>query len=96
MNTIIIHNQNLLDIAIQEHGDVRAVIELAFKNGLNITDILPIGSKLEIKDSLHSDSDVLNYYKRNSIKPATANPIQPIQDLSGIDYWTIGENFIVQ
>lgn len=96
MSTITIHNQNLLDVAVQEYGDARAVLDLAFNNDLNVTDVLPTGGALEIADSTYSDSDVLGYYKRKSIKPATAKPKKPIEIMDGINYWIIGDDFIVQ
>jgi hypothetical protein len=97
MSTITIHNQNLLDIAVQEYGDARAVIELAFNNDVNVTDVLPVGGALNIMDSTYSDSDVLGYYKRKSIKPATAEPLVTLEDvLEGVGYWAIEDNFIVQ
>jgi hypothetical protein len=74
MKTTILKRQNLLDIALQEYGNVTAVFDLAFSNGFSITDIVETGSILNIPESKYKDIEILNFYKRRDIKPATLNP----------------------
>lgn len=73
MSTITIHNQNLLDVAIQEHGSVLSVIDIAYVNGVSITEALQVGRTLSIENSTYTDSDIQGYYRRKSIQPATSD-----------------------
>jgi len=85
MSTVIIlNNQTLLDIAIQEYGTIESVFELAMANNLSITDMLSAGQKLVLPEvsiigvPISKNVEILNYYKKNDIHPATAMPIEPI------------------
>ena len=85
MNVVkVLNNQNLFNIAIQEYGTVEAVFELAMAKNLSITDELTTGEKLVIPETspitglaIVKNIEVLSYYKKNEIKPATAMPIEP-------------------
>lgn len=68
----ILPNQTLLDIAIQECGTAEAVAEIALANGLSVTEDLEPGMELKIP-LVKKNDEILNYYKQNGIKPATAN-----------------------
>lgn len=71
MQPKVIYNQNLLDIAIQEYGDPCAAFDLAIQNKVNITDALPVGFELKTPISNYLNNDVLEYFKRKGIQPAT-------------------------
>lgn len=62
--------QSLLDIAIQYYGTIESVVDIAMANGKSITG-LDISS-LKLPTSDHTDIDILNYCKKHTIHPATA------------------------
>ena len=88
----VLNSQNLLDIALQEYGDVKAAYDLAVSNGFNLTDDV-VGKTLEVMDSAYSDVTILNFYKDKNIKPATALPLLPPE---GIGFWVVGQNLTIQ
>ena len=96
MTTIILHNQSLLDIAIQHTGAVENTFAIAVANGLSLTDDLPAGAEIKIPDSANKDNDVLNYYSAKRLQPATAVIMLPEEErLEGIGYWVIQTDFKV-
>ena len=96
MTTIILHNQSLLDIAIQHTGAVENTFAIAVANGLSLTDDLPAGAEIKIPDSANKDNDVPNYYTTKSLQPATAVIMLPEEErLEGIGYWVIQTDFKV-
>ena len=95
----VLHNQSILDFAIQHTGSAQNAFEIAMANNMSITDQLMAGSELVIPNSIVNDVDVKNYYQSKAIQPATA--ITTIIDdntepkLEGIGYWIIGDDNIV-
>jgi hypothetical protein len=97
MKPIVIYNQNLLDIAIQEYGDPCAAFDLALQNNINITDALPVGSAIELATSNHLNNDILQYYKRKRMNPATnVAGINNSNEFQGIDYMQIDNTFKIR
>ena len=96
MTTIILHNQSLLDLAVQHTGAVENTFALAVATGLSLTDDLPAGAEIKIPDSANKDNDVLNYYTSKRLQPATAVIMLPEEErLEGIGYWVIQTDFKV-
>ena len=96
MEVIILHNQSLLDIAIQHTGAVENTFALAVVNGLSLTDDLPAGAEIKLPDSVNKDSDVLNYYTAKRLQPATAViMLSEAERLEAIGYWVIQTDFKV-
>lgn len=98
MAITVLHNQSLLDIAIQHTGSALNAFKIAKANGLAVSDELIPGLELIIPDSVQNDEDILRYYTSRMIQPATAIII--IDDntepkLEGIGYWIIGDDNIV-
>lgn len=99
MNVTVLHNQSLLDIAIQHTGSAANVFLIAKANGLAVSDEITPGDGLIIPDTVVLDTDIKNYYTSRAIQPATA--ITTIIDdntepkLEGIGYWIIGDDNIV-
>jgi hypothetical protein len=94
MEIIVLHNQSLLDIAIQHTGSVFNAFEIAVANNIAISDDLIPGMLLVIPESIKKNNDILNYYASKKIQPATAitvNPEDPI--LEGIGFWRIEKDF---
>lgn len=101
MKLTVKHNQSLFDLAIQEFGSPEAAIEIALLNDLSITDRLESGQELELpKESEFENNEVLKYYSKNNIKPATSDSIEgtvdSINTLDGIGYMVIESTFIVR
>ena len=92
----ILHNQSLLDLAVQHTGAVESVFAIAVANGLSLTDDLPAGTEIKLPDSVNKDSDVLNYYTAKRLQPATAVIMLSEEErLEGIGYWVIQTDFKV-
>ena len=92
----ILHNQSLLDIAIQHTGAAENTFAVAVTNGLSLTDDLPAGAEIQLPDNVNKDSDVLNYYTAKRLQPATAVILPPEEErLEGIGYWVIQTDFKV-
>lgn len=77
----VLHNQSLLDIAIQEYGTASGVFALAVANGLDVTDTLKPGQVLTIPDWEGKDKDVAAYFQSRRIYPATATPLIAEDDI---------------
>jgi len=69
----VLNNQSLFDIAVQEYGTVEAVFELAMANGLGITDELNAGQELVVPESDFTAPEIVEYYKKNGLHPATGS-----------------------
>ncbi len=74
MTITALHNQSLIDLAVQEYGTADAVVPLALANGLSLTDTLTAGQAL-VGIELEGDAAIVRYYSANNIKPATATTI---------------------
>ncbi|TDX86169.1 hypothetical protein [Epilithonimonas xixisoli] len=95
---IVLHNQSLLDFAIQHTGSAHNAFEIAMANNISITDQLTAGSELVIPDSIVNDVGVKNYYQSKSIQPATdiTQNGESEETPEGISIWILNQNFIVQ
>lgn len=69
--TVTIAQQSLLDLAIQGNGTIAAVVELAFGNGLSVTDELPAGFVVESVEYDGTNKEVADYFNKKKIVPAT-------------------------
>lgn len=97
MKQTVIAKQNLLDLALQECGDVRAVFDIALANNISVTDVLFAGMELTIPESEFTQTQIRNYYLGKGRRVATeytSEQIAPIPE--GIGYWMINIDFIVQ
>ncbi|MCC9072448.1 hypothetical protein LNQ49_12730 [Flavobacterium sp. F-65] len=96
---IALNNQNLLDVAIRHCGTAEAVAEIAILNNISITDDLYPGQPIRIPAKDYGTQEVINYFISNKIEPATAltqEHISLTEGNSGIGFWIIENNFIVQ
>ena len=95
MTTIILHNQSLLDIAVQHTGSVENTFILALQNGKSLTDDLESGEALNLEPTtINQNKDILNYYQSKKLQPATAvTQLPEIEKLEGIGYWAISVDF---
>lgn len=98
MKAIILHNQSLLDLAIQHTGAVENAFDLALANNRSITDDLEAGDWLMANSQeLKANKDILSYYTAKKLQPATAisGDYSTDNSLQGIDYWTVKIDFVV-
>ena len=78
-----IQDQTLFDIALQHHGSIEGVIQLAKLNGLTIGE--PVDGQLAAND-LAIDQNLLEELSSRSIKPASKYPVDitPLGDSNWI------------
>lgn len=97
MTTTILHNQSLLDLAIQHAGSVENAFAIAVANGLSLTDDLESGEALNLEPTtINQNKDILSYYQSKKLQPATAvTQLPEIERLEGIGYWAISVDFKV-
>ena len=98
MTITILHNQSLLDLALQHTGTIESVFEMAEANALNITDDIVAGKTLVLSSEAFTNKDILAYYTAKNIQPATAftkEDEQVAKRPEGISIWAINLDFIV-
>ena len=98
MTVAALHNQSLLDLALQHTGTIESVFELAKDNALNITDDVQAGTPLYLGEGLGVRNEILGYYTAKNLQPATAfskEDEQVFERLEGISIWPINLGLIV-
>jgi hypothetical protein len=92
-STIVSDGQSLLDVALQELGDVAAAFDLADANELAITSALTPGQMLQVPASLLSRPEVAAYFTSHRQRintgdtaPSFTPPQSPRRDFSPLDY----------
>nr|DAN65747.1 MAG TPA: hypothetical protein [Caudoviricetes sp.]DAU06930.1 MAG TPA: hypothetical protein [Caudoviricetes sp.] len=98
MTVTALHNQSLLDLALQHTGTIESVFEFAEANALNITDDVQAGAPLYFGEGLGVRNEILSYYTAKNLQPATAfskEDEQVFERLEGISIWAINLDFIV-
>ena len=96
---IVLNDQCLLDIAIRYFGTVEAVLSIAILNNISITADLVPGQVLELPNLDFGYGEIVAFFEANKIQPATALTEENkaiIEGDSGIGFWAIEDNFIVQ
>jgi hypothetical protein len=99
MQVTILNSQTLQDIAIQYCGTLEALFDIAFLNNISVTEELSPGQILNIPEVDYGFQEVVNYFLINKKQPATAltqEMISIIEGNTGIDYWALENNFIIQ
>ena len=86
MKTTVKDGQTLADIAIQEYGSWEAMMAIAQKNGISITNVPEPGTALTLPDGTWN-MVMQNYCKNNDVSPATA------RDNADIHLRIFGEEF---
>jgi hypothetical protein len=98
MTITALHNQSLLDLALQHTGTIESVFEFAEANSINITDDVQAGKTLVLPAETFTNKDILGYYTAKNLQPATAfskEDEQVAKRLEGISIWSINLDFIV-
>lgn len=92
METKVIAEQSLFDIAILAGGSIESVFDIALQNDLSITGEMAAGQSLDV--SRIESNQITDYYRVKGILPTTFSS-QEIFTLSGLGYMALEENFIV-
>ncbi|MGV0830335.1 hypothetical protein ACTS9C_16030 [Empedobacter brevis] len=71
MQIKILHNQTLLDIAIQQYGSATMAIDLAIENNLSLTDNNEVGTPLITETKDVETRLIAEYFQNKGLKPAT-------------------------
>ena len=64
MQKQVLHNQSLLDIAIQNNGTLTSAFELALENGLSITEELTPGDNIKVPESNLIETTIVSFFQR--------------------------------
>lgn len=92
METKVIAEQSLFDIAILAGGSIESVFDIALQNDLSITGEMSAGQT--VSTSQIEGNQITDYYRVKGIMPTTFSS-QEIFTLSGLGYMALEENFIV-
>lgn len=98
MQVVILHNQSLLDVALQHSGNIESIFEIILANDLSLTDEVKAGQTLIMPNIISKDNDILSYYTAKKIQPATgftAEDKQVLERQEGISIWAINLDFQV-
>ena len=98
MIVTVLHNQSLLDLALQHTGTIESVFEFAEANTINITDDVQAGKTLVLPAEAFTNKDILGYYTAKNLQPATAfskEDEQVFERFEGISIWAINLDFVV-
>ena len=100
MTITVLHNQSLLDLALQHTGTIESIFEFAAFNDKSATDDMVAGTPLNVPPFSASarNKDILAYYMAKNIQPATAftkEDKQVLERLEGISIWAINLDFVV-
>lgn len=87
--------QVLLDIAMQEMGDVERLFELAELNGLSITERVEPGTMLSVGEPDIDRRLVCDVLRLPSNKPASDEGTEEFLG-EGIEFWALEYDFIIQ
>lgn len=87
--------QSLLDIALQECGDVAAAYAIADLNGMSVSDSLEVGSELQVPAGV-DDQEVVSLFA-GVHKPASTET-DATSDINGegLEFWVIERDFIIE
>ena len=98
MTITVLHNQSLLDLALQHTGTIESIFEFAEANALNITDDVVAGRTLVLPAEAFTNKDILSYYTAKKLQPATAftkADEEVFKRLEGISIWAINLDFAI-
>lgn len=98
MTITVLHNQSLLDLALQHTGTIESIFEFAEANALNITDDVVAGRTLVLSAETFTNKDILSYYTAKKLQPATAftkADEEVFKRLEGISIWAINLDFAI-
>lgn len=72
MERTVLHNQNFVDISLMANGTATAIIANAMANNRSLTDELTAGEPVTMVATENDNTNVINYYRAYTVRPATA------------------------
>ena len=92
----LLDNQRIIDIAMQELGDVERIFEIAILNGKSITDDFITGDVLVLPDFDSAQTGTISILKTGGLQPASSydellSAIPP----GGVGFMDVQGSFIV-
>lgn len=93
----ILENQRVIDIAMQELGDVEMIFDLALLNGVSVTDDLSAGTLFTVPDFDKTKRATVNLFLKKGVEPASADATitRPSLPPGGIGFMQIANDFKV-
>jgi len=96
---IVQEGQTLLDVAIQHCGNAEALFDIVKLNVFeDITQDVAVGTELLLPEVTTDNKDVVAFFSNKQVIPAS-NATQAEQEQQqqeqGINYWAIGEDFVI-
>ena len=91
----ILDNQELIDIAMQELGDVERVFELCLLNNLSLTAVLNADDIILVPDFDQDKKRIVTQFSHKSLAPASGDDMVLLVESGGIGFMQIGNNFKV-
>lgn len=90
MKVTVREGQSLVDLALQYHGTLDGLFEIAQANAMSITDMIGASDELEVEQA---SNDVVSYInnKKKLVIAASGDTTHGV----GIGYYIIGQNFII-
>lgn len=70
MEVVVSDGQTLADVAIQEYGALEALVQLAFDNGMSVSDVPQTGVALRLHEKIYSRV-MRDYCHARGVQPAT-------------------------
>ncbi len=99
MQVPVLYNQRIVDLTMQQHGNVEYMFDVALAVGRGITDNdIEAGLVFEIPavDNTASERSISAVLRKFNNRPASAdNGLNIIAPPGGIGYMEVGRNFIV-
>lgn len=83
----VLHNQSILDIAIQEDGSVFAALNWSMSNGIPISEVLTAAQNITVPAMKENAFDeVANFFKNRNIIIATYSAQMEQQQLENYEF----------
>ena len=88
--------QAVIDIAMQELGDVERLFELCLLNDVNITDELEPGTVFTVPDFATDKKRVVAFFSDKTLAPASIDDLGylPMLPPGGVGWMQVGSTFI--
>lgn len=91
-----LEGQTMVDVAVQELGDLERLFEIALANDLPVSDELAAATVLAVDEPDRTKKAVVKMFANPSRKPASADTAGLVNERGeGIEFWGIENDFII-
>jgi len=70
-NIKVQEKQSLLDVAVQQFGNVDAVFSILAQNDVDLSEQLSVNTNIDLTEIIPIRKEIVKYYSDNNIIPAT-------------------------